>query len=126
MITIAAGMFSGNPEWSIVLGCSFGGIFGSAIGLFLAVLGPQDKFVWRICALRWSVNFASSTVFAPILYWWIDSKGYYKTDGPSPILAMACGGVVGMLFIMLLQLVLPMIKRRIEKKAEEQINRIIP
>ena len=118
----AAGMFSGNPEWDVIVACALGGVFGSVIGVFLAIFGPQSEWKWHLYGLRWGVNFCTSIVCGPMLYWWMFGHYFMSQQQPSPILAMACGGVAGALFILLIQPLMPSVQRLLDRKIKTIIS----
>lgn len=125
MLIVAAGtMFQQNPEWDAVVACSFGGLFGSAVGVVLAVMSPPDDVKWKVYSLRWATNFVTSVGFAPFLYWWAYEK-WLHLESPSPILAMFCGSLTGAMGIIALQCAMPFIKRKIRKSVENAETKII-
>lgn len=124
LLTLAAatsGMFTGNEEWSVIITSALGGAFGSVIGVSFAIFAKPSEWKWHIFGLRWFINVCASVIFGPLAYWYLFPI-YFKTDSPSPILALACGGAVGALGILLLQPFVPWLQRFLQNRANSFTN----
>lgn len=124
LVTFAAAtnsMFQGNNEWGVITACAMGGCFGSVVGAFFALFAKPTEWKWHIFGIRWTVNFCTSAFGGPFAYWYFFPK-HFNTEAPSPILAFACGGVVGALGILLIQPLIPWLQRILENRANKFIN----
>jgi len=117
----SSGMFAGNDEWGVISACGLGGCFGSAIGVFFAIFAKPCDWTWHIFGIRWFVNLCMSVVLGPLAYWYLFPI-HFKSESPSPILALACGGAVGALGILLLQPLVPWLQRFLQNRANRFTN----
>lgn len=114
----SSSMFAGNDEWGVISACGLGGCFGSAIGVFFAIFAKPSDWKWHLFGIRWFVNLCMSVVLGPLAYWYLYPT-YFKADSPSPILALACGGIVGALGILLLQPLIPWLQRFLQNRVDK-------
>jgi hypothetical protein len=122
---LIVGMFAGNPEWEVIKACSVGGFIGGVGGVILSIFTSATDWKWHICLIRWILNAVTSTVGAPFAYWYLH-KTYFAGKDPSPILAILCGGVVGMFFMLLLQPFLPRITALLQRRFDKLVKRLWP
>ena len=113
-----ASMYSGNEEWNVITASALGGVFGSVVGVFFTIFAKPSEWKWHIFGIRWAVNICSSTVLGPLAYWYFHRK-YFIPDEPSPILAIACGGIIGALFILMFQPLIPWFQRLLQSRLDK-------
>ena len=117
-------MFRGNEEWDIIIACLMGSFPGAVVGVFLNMFDVKNTvdWKWHVYFLRWVVNTFSGALLGPAAYKWIYPTIFKDPNSaPSPILAIACGGAVGAVFLLLAQPLIPSIRRMRDRRAEKII-----
>ena len=100
----------------------FGAIIGGFVGTSIKIDSSAPEADRRSTMnKRWATNCATAIVFAPVLTTYVSEK---LPDYPKAYLAIACGGILGIVGVIVLCLAIPALLERIRSKVSNPTTKL--
>lgn len=100
----------------------FGAVIGGFVGTSIKIDSTTAESDRRTAMnKRWATNCATAIVFAPVLTTYVSEK---LPDYPKAYLAIACGGILGIVGVIVLCLAIPALLERLKSKVSNQTTKL--
>jgi len=100
------------------LGAIIGGFVGTSIKIDSTTAESDRRTAMN---KRWATNCATAIVFAPVLTTYVSER---LPNYPKAYLAIACGGILGIVGIIVLCLAIPALLERLKSKVTNQTTKL--